>query len=548
MSMIRLQPYEFSNHCRRHPFRELVESTVLLALAVLLFRSFVAEGYLISTGSMAPTLLGYHRRVECPACHLAFTRGAAFDKSEGSVSIASADFEAGLDAYASTKCPNCGLEHINARSAPRNEGDQLLVQKLTYEFRDPRRWEVVVFQNQDDPAQAYVKRVVGLPGESIRIQQGDVYANGHIERKPFAVQRALRVLVSDYFHLPEDQDPDWRQRWFTTSQSADWTLNRNTLSFRAASAGDAERRNWLLYEHWIRNGGDHETRIPLPRWPVGLKQPDDPRFRYEAGELVCVGALSAFEKRSWLQKSDDPQFHQAIEFLYEQSHVAPVVDAYGYNSWENRTLYEQHDLMLSVTLENLHGSGRVEAQLTDGAEVFAVVIDPAAQTIELLREGDEVSVWTQELSVNPQAEPLELDFSLFDQQVVVAVNGVPVHEPVPYDVPPARRALRRPVRIGASGVSFNVTSLKLFRDVYYTPREGHRQDGFVLDSDEFFVLGDNSPVSVDSRVWESPAVPRQALIGKPFVVHLPSRQGQIQWGGDLKYVRVPDFSRIRYIR
>ena len=66
--------------------------------------------------------------------------------------------------------------------------------------------------------------------------------------------------------------------------------------------------------------------------------------------------------------------------------------------------------------------------------------------------------------------------------------------------------------------------------------------------DEYFALGDNSPVSVDSRCWESPGVPERSLIGKPFVVHLPSRPGRIALGGKVTYVRVPDFSRVRYIR
>ena len=55
---------------RRGVIRSLTESLVSLFIAVLLFRTFVAEGYMISTGSMAPCLLGFHKRVECPKCHL----------------------------------------------------------------------------------------------------------------------------------------------------------------------------------------------------------------------------------------------------------------------------------------------------------------------------------------------------------------------------------------------------------------------------------------------------------------------------------------------
>ncbi len=69
-----------------------------------------------------------------------------------------------------------------------------------------------------------------------------------------------------------------------------------------------------------------------------------------------------------------------------------------------------------------------------------------------------------------------------------------------------------------------------------------------LGADEFFVLGDNSPVSNDGRSWAQGAIKRSQLIGKPFIVHLPSRPGRISFGGFTRYIRVPDFSRIRYIR
>ena len=57
--------------------RALTEWLVLLALAVTLLRGFAVEGYMISTGSMAPSLLGYHARVTCPSCGLIFAHGVA---------------------------------------------------------------------------------------------------------------------------------------------------------------------------------------------------------------------------------------------------------------------------------------------------------------------------------------------------------------------------------------------------------------------------------------------------------------------------------------
>ena len=63
---------------RRGTMRSLSESFISLFIAVLLFRTFAAEGYMISTGSMAPFLLGFHKRVECPRCGCLFSFGVAY--------------------------------------------------------------------------------------------------------------------------------------------------------------------------------------------------------------------------------------------------------------------------------------------------------------------------------------------------------------------------------------------------------------------------------------------------------------------------------------
>jgi signal peptidase I len=52
--------------------REVVETVVFVVVLVLLLKAFLAEAFVIPTGSMATTLYGYHREVECPACKFRF--------------------------------------------------------------------------------------------------------------------------------------------------------------------------------------------------------------------------------------------------------------------------------------------------------------------------------------------------------------------------------------------------------------------------------------------------------------------------------------------
>ena len=53
-------------------------------------------------------------------------------------------------------------------------GDYLIVDQLSYRFREPQRGEVVVFKYPQNPSQRYIKRIVGLPGETIEIENGKI--------------------------------------------------------------------------------------------------------------------------------------------------------------------------------------------------------------------------------------------------------------------------------------------------------------------------------------------------------------------------------------
>lgn len=53
-------------------------------------------------------------------------------------------------------------------------GDYLIVDEISYRFREPQRGEVVVFKYPESPSQRYIKRIIGLPGETVEIKDGKV--------------------------------------------------------------------------------------------------------------------------------------------------------------------------------------------------------------------------------------------------------------------------------------------------------------------------------------------------------------------------------------
>lgn len=62
-----------------------------------------------------------------------------------------------------------------------SNGDNLIVDKITYRFRDPQRFDIIVFPFQYQEDTYYIKRIIGLPGETVQIdEQGNIYIDGKL--------------------------------------------------------------------------------------------------------------------------------------------------------------------------------------------------------------------------------------------------------------------------------------------------------------------------------------------------------------------------------
>ncbi len=62
-----------------------------------------------------------------------------------------------------------------------SNGDNLIVDKITYRFRDPQRYDIIVFPFKYQENTYYIKRIIGLPGETVQIdEQGNIYINGEV--------------------------------------------------------------------------------------------------------------------------------------------------------------------------------------------------------------------------------------------------------------------------------------------------------------------------------------------------------------------------------
>ena len=360
--------------------------------------------------------------------------------------------------YRDATCPNCGAGGLHLDDLPELPGDRLLVNKNAFAWRRPRRWETILFTLFGE---FFIKRLIGLPGERVEIIDGDVYIDDRLARKTLEEFKAVRIPVFENNYQPH---PDgWRSRWHTTCEPHPLTGTELRL--------DAlDNFRCLVYRHGARNS--------------------------------------------------------------EQSQ--PIQDEYGYNgNWSTGTAV--HDFMMECDVDVRQGRGGLVLGITDGRDALLAELAVAENGGMGINLGAATGPWDvtrmpaikgTPYRVNPDfvlrpGRSYHVEFALVDQRVTLVIDGrLPF---AAFDLPECRgRApVSEPVLLGGRGVQLVVRNFKLYRDVYYTQggRNGVGGGAVRLGPDEYFVLGDNSPQSDDSRFWpDRGAVPADRLLGQPFFV------------------------------
>ncbi|MCD7904280.1 MAG: signal peptidase I [Clostridiales bacterium] len=86
-----------------------------------------------------------------------------------------------------------------------NEGDRLVANRLSYLFSDPQRFDIVVFKFPDNEDLYYIKRIIGLPGETVEIKDGKVYIDGSEEPLDDSfIKEPMYVEADTVYEVPED--------------------------------------------------------------------------------------------------------------------------------------------------------------------------------------------------------------------------------------------------------------------------------------------------------------------------------------------------------
>ena len=121
-----------------------------------------------------------------------------------------------------------------------SDKDQLIVDKMTYRFRDPKRYDIVVFPYQYQDNTYYIKRIIGLPGETVQILSGMGYIDG--------------MRLDEHYGNEMMENPGIAEEPLTLDENEYFVLgdNRNNSSDSRASDVGLIHRKDLIGRAWIR--------------------------------------------------------------------------------------------------------------------------------------------------------------------------------------------------------------------------------------------------------------------------------------------------------
>jgi signal peptidase I len=569
--------------------REIVETVVFVVVLVLLLKSFVAEAFVIPTGSMAETLYGYQKIVTCPSCHYKFPVNCSneVDPQDGR----------GRQDVDVCICPNCLQKiHLGAGRTPTDPGvaavtdpgpstgDRVLVAKFLSEVarRPPGRLDVVVFKfpgnsHADSSTRSadlfpatgpyknhtpmnYIKRLIGLSGETIAIYAGDVY----VLRPP----ADGKPRFDDLDKYPREER-EWRARQLWQFQYTHRTTFREG-GLDILDGGDDEKAPLLWRQgafEIIRKGPEHILAMKRIVYDNDFPPTD------KVGQMVA----DRWRGEGWTPHKPTHSFQidgagGAAPVWLRYNHIlrgsdgtSPelITDFMGYNSGPHlnqagvfppsRGANWVGDLILEAEVEVRDPSGKLTLELSKGADRFQARWDLKDGTCKLVRLADgeaEKEIGSAATTLSKKGT-YQVRFANVDHRLTVWVDrSLPFGDGVPYDAPsrvgPTKNDLE-PASIGSTGASVTVGKLKLWRDTYYTITAGEGVLGeevlrdpslwgkkveprvmtMYVQPGHYLCLGDNSPQSSDGRSWG--LVPERLMLGRALLVYYPfDRWGNIK--------------------
>ncbi len=246
----------------RRAWQRPLEVAIACLIAALVVDCFLLGGVVpatrVSSGSMAPGLLGPHRQWHCGQC------GQTFACSIESLPTLRQNVE----------CPQCRSRQPAVLGVDQ-PGERLLVDRVSADILS--RWQVAVCRVPEAAAQLCVKRLVGLPGESVSLVDGDLWIDHRRAERPL---EAIRPLLVPLYR--GNIERGWR------ADSHAWKVESRRAVYLSATGDDV---SWLTYQHAAPAGQPRQSAAVV--WDESPCDQNESRLLNPVRDLALVTDLCA---------------------------------------------------------------------------------------------------------------------------------------------------------------------------------------------------------------------------------------------------------------
>ncbi len=478
--------------------RENLESIIIAIALAFVLRIFVVEAFKIPTGSMSPTLLGQHKVVKCPNCDWKF-------ECDHSINY--------------VRCSNCFFK-IRISEYMRRGGNRILVNKFIYDFGKPKRWDVTVFKY---PFSDVICLSCGYTSKRSVICEKcstSVKKENYLKSKINSIKGFLGLTQ---YHSVVCKN--------CNTEEVIMCGQCGSTSTRVVRKNYIKRMIGLPGEKLQIINGDIYVDGKIQRKPAkvqeGLWVPIFDSNYPEKQEIV-----KNWEADGGFWNIDKRRLHLKLPTGYTQASYATfsreITDYNVYSGKITNTI--DGDIMVRFDVEASRNNGGISIILEEDGKIFEAFIRSRDETKEShLMMSDLEIAKDAEIFIEPKKE-YRIEFANVDKRVSLKLNDSVIFSHT-YDVdllPSDDYTRYSKLRIGGINTEAVFNNVSIFRDIYYTNAgEWGTLYPVEMGEKEYFVLGDNSRNSNDSRFWR--IVPESNIVGKAFMVFWPLR--------NIKFVR-----------
>ena len=479
--------------------RETIESLAVAFILALLFKAFIAEAFVIPTGSMAPTLMGAHKDIRCEECGFQYQCGASNEFN---------DVGARSDLIViGTTCPLCRKPQVANPYVNSNQstfsGDRILVSKLAYAWSQPRRWDVIVFKFIEEARLNYIKRCIGRPNETIRIREGNIYVKNNLDgeraagaafaiaRKPPYVMNAMLQVIYDSKYIPKKlvqagMPSSWQP--FPVGESS-WQVEQTETKWSASiTKAPTGTISWLRYYHRVVDPLVWESVEATGKLPVPI-QPQSSRLitdftAYNASYSTDKSRINVQNFQSiaedLIRSTNRSGFGSGRPLENDGVHWTSDLAA----DFEIKTERETQTLCLILVRAGVEHECRID--LKTGQATLTVLVD--GNPVEAFQhEGQTLASKAIAATSIRAGGKHRIRFANVDDTIVLWADGKPVkwtpsgnlisesYIAIGNRIPkstPTNPLDAAPIAIGVEGGGAEIFRAQAFRDIYYNTVQG----------------------------------------------------------------------------